>query len=94
MVGFNDSFPFGPKNPIFKCELLVPGSVYISGQIITTSADLTPNGGLIRELPKNPLNSGLGIILICPDIYNIHIYQQVKITIRSVEKKRGSIFLV
>ena len=26
-----------------------------------------PNGGLIRELPQNPLNSGLGIILICPD---------------------------
>ena len=32
-----------------------------SGQIITTSADVTLNGGLIRELPQNPLNSGLGI---------------------------------
>ncbi len=42
---------------------------YISGQIITTSAEVTLNGGLIRELPQNPLNSGLGIILICPDIY-------------------------
>ena len=40
----------------------------ISGQIITTSAEVTLNGGLIRELPQNPLNSGLGIILICPDI--------------------------
>ena len=40
-----------------------------SGQIITTSAEVTLNGGLIRELPQNPLNSGLGIILICPDIY-------------------------
>ena len=38
-----------------------------SGQIITTSADVTLNGGLIRELPQNPLNSGLGIILICPE---------------------------
>ena len=38
-----------------------------SGQIITTSAEVTQNGGLIRELPQNPLNSGLGIILICPD---------------------------
>ena len=28
---------------------------------------VTLNGGLIRELPQNPLNSGLGIILICPD---------------------------
>ena len=38
-----------------------------SGQIITTSAEVTLNGGLIRELPQNPLNSGLGIILICPE---------------------------
>ena len=40
----------------------------VSGQIITTSAEVTLNGGLIRELPQNPLNSGLGIILICPDV--------------------------
>ena len=45
----------------------------ISGQIITTSADVTLNGGLIRELPQNPLNSGLGIILICPVIWWIPI---------------------
>ena len=38
-----------------------------SGQIITTSAEVTLNGCLIRELPQNPLNSGLGIIVICPD---------------------------
>ena len=37
-----------------------------SGQIITTSAEVTPNGGLVRESPQNPLNSGLGIIVICP----------------------------
>ena len=37
-----------------------------SGQIIATSAEVTPNGGLVRESPQNPLNSGLGIILICP----------------------------
>ena len=29
---------------------------YISGQIITTSAEVTLNGGLIRELPQNPRN--------------------------------------
>ena len=40
----------------------------LSGQIITTSAEVTLNGGLIRELPQNPLNSGLGIILICPGL--------------------------
>ena len=38
-----------------------------SGQIITTSAEVTLNGGLVRESPPNPLNSGLGIILIWPD---------------------------
>ena len=41
---------------------------YLSGQIITTSAEVTLNGGLIRELPQNSLNSGLGIILIYPDL--------------------------
>ena len=30
-----------------------------SGQIIATSAEVTPNGGLVRESPQNPLNSGL-----------------------------------
>ncbi len=28
---------------------------------------VTLNGGLVMESPKNPLNSGLGIILICPE---------------------------
>ena len=45
-----------------------------SGQIITTSAEVTLNGGLVRESPQNPLNSGLGIILICPDEYNESFY--------------------
>ena len=38
------------------------------GQIIATSAEVTLNGGLVWESPKNPLNSGLGIIVICPDV--------------------------
>ena len=25
------------------------------------------SGGLVRESPQNPLNSGLGIIVICPE---------------------------
>ena len=47
----------------------VPGRwpVYKTGQIITTSAEVTLTCGLVRESPKNPLNSGLGIIVICPD---------------------------
>ena len=44
-----------------------PQNLNTSGQIITTSAEVTLNGGLIRELPQNPLNSGLGIILVWPD---------------------------
>ena len=38
-----------------------------AGQIIATSAEVTPNGGLVRESSHNPLNSGLGIIVICLD---------------------------
>ena len=41
------------------------------GQIITTSAEVTLNGGLVRESPQNPVKSGLGIILICPDSFKI-----------------------
>ena len=44
-------------------------TAYLSGQIIATSAEVTLNGGLVRESPENPLNSGLGIIVICPDLY-------------------------
>ena len=32
--------------------------VYISGQIIATSHDLTPNGGLVREIPLFQGNLG------------------------------------
>ena len=40
----------------------------ISRKIIATSAEVTLNGGLVRESPqKYPLfNSGLGIMAICP----------------------------
>ena len=40
-----------------------------SGQIITTGYRrlVTLNGGLVGESSQNSLNSGLGIILICPD---------------------------
>ena len=40
----------------------------MSGQIITTSAEVTLTCGLVRESPKTTLNSGQGIILICPDM--------------------------
>ena len=38
-----------------------------SGQIIATSAEVTPNGGVVRESFQNLFNSGLGIIVICPE---------------------------
>ena len=47
--------------------------LYISGQIIATSHDLTPNGGLVRELPLFQENLGWLNIIIWPDTY-IYIY--------------------
>ena len=44
------------------------GGKSMSGQIIATSAEVTPNGGLVRESPQNALNSGLGTVVICPAI--------------------------
>ena len=40
-----------------RLEFLFPQDIG-SGQIIATSHDLTPNGGLVREIPWNPLISG------------------------------------
>ena len=41
-----------------------------SGQMIATNPPRSPQMVVIvRELPQNPLNSGLGIIVICPDIW-------------------------
>ena len=55
---------FGWKMPSLKtCD---PTSDK-SEEIIVTSAEVTPNGGLLREISPNHLVSGLGIIVICPD---------------------------
>ena len=48
-------------------QVAILSAIPLWGNFLTTSADVTLNGGLIRELPQNPLNSGLGNILICPD---------------------------
>ena len=58
----------GPQG--IRCDV---GFVYdmriqISGQIIATSAEVTPNGSLARDSPNNALNSGLGIIVIWLEI--------------------------
>ena len=54
-----------------KCQHWILARVFSSfdhdaGQIIATSAEVTLSAGLVGESPQNPLNSGLGIILICP----------------------------
>ena len=41
----------------------------VSGQFITTSAEVTPNGGLVRESPQNFLKLGSGFISNCPDCF-------------------------
>ena len=39
-----------------------------SGHIFLRRRLVTPKGGLVRESPfKSPKNSGLGIIVLCPD---------------------------
>ena len=40
---------------------------YWAGQMIATSAEVTPSGGLVREYPQNAFNLGLGNIEICPE---------------------------
>ena len=42
----------------------------LSGQIIATSHDLTPNGGLVREIPLFQGNLGWWNIIIWPDLSN------------------------
>ena len=50
--------------PPLEVELFHP---YNSGQIIATSAEVTPNDALGRNLHQNPLYSGSGSIVIFPD---------------------------
>ena len=71
-VGANDGFGLEPRPGWGRTLNGKQGQTInfiqlLAGQIITTSAEVTLNGGLVRESPQNPLNSGLGIILICPD---------------------------
>ncbi len=62
-----------PNQPTNRCSILPGGTgliLNISAQIITTfPAGWSPQMVVIvRECTQNPLNSGLGIIVICPDI--------------------------
>ena len=36
---------------------------------LRTLAEVTFNGGLLRESPPNPVSSGFGIIVVCPDFW-------------------------
>ena len=44
-------------------------SSYTSGQILATSHDLTPNGGLVREIPLFQENLDWLDIIIWPDAW-------------------------
>ena len=56
------NFNMEPKNhPIEKEN-------HLAGQIIATSHDLTPNGGLVREIPLFQGNLGWWNIIIWPDL--------------------------
>ena len=55
-----------------------PGDWHISGQIIATSHDLTPNGGLVREIPLFQGNLGWWNIIIWPDIWTRDSSMSVK----------------
>ena len=48
--------PTSPNNP--NISPIPIGSMYGIGQIIATSHDLTPNGGLVRETPLFQGNPG------------------------------------
>ncbi len=48
--------------------------IYISGQIIATSDDLTPNGALGREISFFHGSLGWWNIIICPDILYVCLY--------------------
>ena len=45
----------------------------LSGQIIATSHDLTPNGGLVREIPLFQEHPGWWNIIIWPDLFCIFV---------------------
>ena len=61
-----DVLGLGPHNPIYNSFLGPPSVqncffcwlVHFSGQIIATSHDLTPNGGLVKEIPLFQGNLG------------------------------------
>ena len=54
------------------------------GQIIATSAEVTPKGSLVGESSQNRLNSGLGIIVICPE-FSLNLHESKKTF--SIKKK-------
>ena len=59
--------------------------IYIySGQIIATSAEVTPTGSLVGGSFQNRLNSGLGIIVLCLDIYIYIHYIYIYISLRDI----------
>ena len=62
------------------------GFIHPSGQIIATSHDLTPNCGLVKDIPLFQGNLGWWNIIIRPDPLGFFFHQQY---LKAVEKTRG-----
>ena len=62
-------YTLNPTVPFFFCGRFMSYVSYVSGQIIATSHDLTPNGGLVREIPLFQENLGWWNIIIWPDVW-------------------------
>ena len=60
------------------------GYLHLAGQIIATSHDLTPNGGLVREIPLFQGNLGWWNIIIWPEWYDISIWSYLHIQSREL----------
>ena len=62
---------------------------YTSGQIIATSHDLTPTGGLVREIPLFQANLGWWNIIICPNTWKMLIFLRMRIGKLSAKRHEG-----
>ena len=83
------TFGISWKIPRMGIEIVSNWRFHSFGEIITTSAEVTLNGGLVRASPQNPLNSGRGIILICPDSWLTMISWDLQ---RGVSRKKKILF--
>ena len=71
---FEGSHVASKKKEVLFC-VCIGNEVMISGQIIATSHDLTPNGGLVREIPRSPVASPHPPVVCISDVREIPLFQ-------------------